>query len=189
MSLESRWPSVYAQLLQAGQVAERHLRDVADIEFTVENGRLFVNQMRKGRRSSWAHIRVQLQLLLEGAISPVDVLGRVRPADVAALLRPEITDTTGLKSLGKGLPVGGGAASGRLAFATAGVERQVAAGDPCLLVVRDVPHRELRSAIASAGVLATTGGLSCHTALACRSAGKPCVVGFSRGVLGREPAR
>jgi phosphohistidine swiveling domain-containing protein len=188
MSLESRWPSVYAQLLQAGQVAERHLRDIAEFDFTVVNGRLFVTQLWRSKRgmSPMAQIQVELQLLIEGAISTGDVLERIRPAVVAALLRPEITDTTGLKSLGKGLPVGGGAASGRLAFATADVERQVAVGDPSLLVVRDLSLHELEIASASEGVLATTGGHSSHTALLCGSARKPCVVNFKQGELGRE---
>ena len=146
--------------------------------------------------SPLAKMRIQLQLLTEGAITPEEILERIRPVDVAAFLRPEITDKTRLKALGRGLGTSGGAASGRIAFSSSALAQLMPAKDPSILVVRDWNH-EVRSATRDvrggvdpyAGVLATTGGISSHAALVCRQAGKPCVANFNQGVIAHQERR
>lgn len=186
MSLESRYPSVFEQLALAGEAAERHLRNVADLEFTFVNAQLFVIGVQKARLSKLANIRSQLELLVEGVITPEEVLERISPADIDGILTPEIVEKDSLNLLGNGLPAGGGCASGRIAFSAATVEKHQSTGSPIVLVVHDLSRRDARIAKSTAGVLATTGGISSHAALICRPLNKPCVVGFTRGSIASD---
>jgi phosphohistidine swiveling domain-containing protein len=183
-SIKSLPADLYEELMHCGEIAERYLCDRTEIEFTVENGQLFVCGVRKGKTSPIACIRVALQLMTEGIISPEDVLTRIKPEDVGALLCPEIVDGDRLKLLGRGQGVWTGAASGRIAFSPASVARFVSAGTSVILVVREFSYKEHGDAAkASTGVLSLVGGISSHAALFCRPLGKPCVVGFWQGIL------
>ena len=186
MSLESRLPAVYEQLLQAGGDAERYLRDIADIEFEFQDGRLYVLQIRSGKRTPLADIRVQIQFLTEGMITMEEFLGRIRPSNIAAILRPEIADATCLKPLGKGLPTGEGVASGRIVFWPPTNKRVGGLPSPYLLVMSDWHGEDTRLINASVGVLTTRGGVSSHAALVSRQLGKPAVVGFRQRRLSHE---
>ena len=186
MLLKSHLPLVYEQLLQAGAIAERYLRDLAEIEFEFQDGQAYVLQVRKGKRTPLADIRLQLQFLAEGMIAFEEFLGRIRPGNVAAILGPEITDVIRLKPLGKGLPAGVGAASGRIVFWPPRRERIGLLKGPYLLVMREWHGEDTRLIDASVGVLATIGGVSSHAALACRQMGKPGVVGFRQGMISRQ---
>ncbi len=178
-SIKSLPAGLYEELMQTGEIAERYLRDLAEFELTVDNGRLFVCGVRKGARSPLAHIRVTLQLMTEGIISPEDVLARIEPKDVEALLCPEIVDGDRLKLLGRGLGVWPGAASGRIAFSPDSVGHFASANFSSILVVHGFSYQEHGDAAsASTGILSTTGGTSSHEAIFSRQARKPCVVGF-----------
>ena len=176
--------------MHCGEIAERHLRDLAEFEFTVENGQLFVGDVRIGKRSPIAHIRATLQLMTEGIITPEDVLARLQPKDIEALLCPEIVDGDRLKLLGRGLGVWPGVASGRIAFSPDSVDHFVSANVPTVLVVHGFSYREHGDAAsASTGILSTTGGTSSHEAIFSRQARKPCVVGFRQWTVlpGTQP--
>ncbi|MEI7729365.1 MAG: PEP-utilizing enzyme [Verrucomicrobiota bacterium] len=186
MSLKSRCPSVYRDLLQAGEAAERWLRDCADIEFTFDNGALYVTSVRKARLLPLENTRVQLQLLVEGLTAPEEFLERIRPTDVAQFLRPEIVDKARLELLGKGLPAGGGAASGRIAIWRSEADDPVIPGCPPPLILSDRHAPSLHATKACAGMLTRMGGISSHAAMLCRQLGKPCIVGFQKGELSHE---
>jgi hypothetical protein len=193
MSLKSRCPSVYRDLLQAGEAAERWLRDCADVKFTFDNGKLYVTSVRKARLSSLGNIRVQLQLLAEGLITPEEILERIRPTDVAQFIRPEIVDKTRLELLGKGLPASGGAASGRIAIWRSKADEPVILCEPHPLILTDEQSRQdpsLRAIEACAGVLTHAGRFrnrfDSHEAMLCQQLGKPCIVDFPKGELRHE---
>ncbi|MEI7728098.1 MAG: PEP-utilizing enzyme [Verrucomicrobiota bacterium] len=190
MSLQSHWPSVYRDLVQVGEIAEHHLRDVADIEFTIVNGVLFVDSVRPAFISFQASIRTRLQLLTEGIITPEEFLERTRCVEVAALLRPEITDKTNLTLLGTGVAGSGGAISGKVVFATTSPARLKASRFPKILVV-DYYHHKVHEQVsrACAGVLELAGNFASHGALRCQADGTPCVAGWRNATFEVEERR
>src|ERR1041385_5210369 len=111
-SFQQRMPLAFQQLAKAAEVAEAHFQDVCDMEFSVQDGELYVLQTRPAKRSPIANLRFALQFLVEGKIAPHEVLRRVSHADIAAWLKPVITNPRALRHLGNGLPAGVGVATG-----------------------------------------------------------------------------
>lgn len=185
MSLKTRFPSIWRQLEQAGKLAERHFRDCVNMEFTFQNGQLFVEQCSPARIKATGIIQLYFQLLADEIITPEEVLERIEPTDVAVVLRPEIIDLSQLKLIGNGNPVSGGAATGRIAFSISEAQRLSLLGHPAVLVVTDVRRDQflaVRSNMVS-GVLDILGGISAHPAFCCRPVHKPCVVGFRKAKI------
>jgi phosphohistidine swiveling domain-containing protein len=178
-SFEQSMPSAFRQLANAADIAEKHFRDVCDIEFTVQNGQVFVLGVRPARRTPVANIRFALQFFAEGKIGPQEVLRRVAPSDVSIWLLPLIRNRRALRLVGRGLPASSGVATGKVVLQASDALNLAATKVPVILVRNEVSPGDLRGIMASQGVLTIRGGMSSHSALACRQMEKPCVCGFN----------
>jgi len=176
---EQRMPAAFQQLVEAGRIAEQHLRDVCDMEFTVQNDQLFVLEVRQGKRTPIANLRFALQFLAEGKIGPQDVLRRVAPTDIAAWLMPVITNASALRLLGSGLPACAGLATGTVAFQVSEVLESNDKGIPAILFRKETSMEDIPGIIRAQGVLTTRGGVSSHAAQDSRKLNKPCVTSYS----------
>lgn len=182
MSLEARWPLVYQDLKEAGDTAERLWRNAAQMEFVVDHGRVFVTHSWPARLPALGKLRTQLRLLAEGATTPEEFFARLSIADVTAFLRPEISSQFPLKLLATGLPISGGAVSGRAVFRPAGTKKRTAR-TPQILVTERWAGTSTQALAPMAGVLELSGGVVSHGAMTCRSMGKPCVAGLREARL------
>ncbi len=180
-SLEELMPEVYAQLHEIVIRLEKHYRDMQDIEFTVDNGQLFMLQTRTGKRTGFAAVRMAVEMLQEGLIDEKTALLRVQPNQIIQLLAP-IFDTKAKTEaaqnlVGKGLNAGPGAASGRAVFTTARAVELNKKGIPVILVREEASPDDFPGMVAAQGILTTRGGSTSHAAVVARGMGKPCVVG------------
>ena len=178
-TLEQKWPLVYQQLLKVQEIAEKHYKDVCDIEFTVQDGRLFVQSVCRARRNTIANLRFALQFLIEGRITPYEVLERISTDDVADLISSTIRDQESLPQLGRGLPANAGAASGLVVFHVRDALELSRTKSPFIYVREEVSPDDLPAMMAAQGVVTLRGGISSHAALICRQLRKPCVVAYS----------
>jgi pyruvate,orthophosphate dikinase len=201
-SLEELMPSVYAQLEDVYKKLESHYRDMQDIEFTIQSGKLYLLQTRTGKRTGFAAVKIACDMVEEGLIEPREAVGRVEANQIIQLLAPVFDPAEKQKAiqggrvLGRGLPAGPGAAAGRIAF---NAERAVemAAHDPVVLVRIETSPEDIAGMHRAAGILTTRGGLTSHAAVVARGMGRPCVVGagsikvdYGRGEMrseGHEP--
>jgi phosphohistidine swiveling domain-containing protein len=185
-SLERELPDVYQQLVQARNAIEDHFRDVCDIEFTVEKGRLFILNVRPAKRSGRASLRFALQFFSEGKIGIAEVLNRVRPRDIEEFIEPEIRNKSSLTLVGQGLPASSGAAAGKVVFNATDAIKLVRQGYSVLLARDEVNPEDMEAIRASQGVLTSRGGMTSHASLVCRALGKPAVCGFSQLRIGHD---
>jgi len=181
--LEQVFPEVYRQLLEVRQILEKHLKDMQDFEFTVERGKLYMLQTRNGKRTGLAAIRIAVDMVEEGLITPEEALKRVEPEQLNQLLRP-IFDPQALRQareekrvVAKGLPAGPGAAAGRVVFNAPDAEEWAARGEKVLLVRIETSPEDIKGMNAAVGILTARGGMTSHAALVARQMGKTCVVG------------
>lgn len=175
--LKTDFPDVYAQLVRLAEQLERRYRDMQDVEFTVERGRLYLLQTRSGKRTARAAVRIAADLVREGLISKEEALMRIEPSHLDGLLHRSIDENGPLDVVAEGLPASPGAASGRIAFdADTAVERSKT-GEPVLLVRPETTPDDIHGVIAAEGVLTTRGGMTSHAAVVARGMGKPCVCG------------
>lgn len=177
------FPEVYQQLLEVRRTLETHLKDMQDFEFTVERGKLYMLQTRNGKRTGLAAIRIAVDMVEEGLITPEEALKRVEPEQLNQLLRP-IFDPQALRQareekrvVTKGLPAGPGAASGRVVFNAPDAEEWAARGEKVLLVRIETSPEDIKGMNAAVGILTARGGMTSHAALVARQMGKTCVVG------------
>ncbi len=177
------FPEVYQQLLEVRRILETHLKDMQDFEFTVERGKLYMLQTRNGKRTGLAAIRIAVDMVEEGLITPEEALKRVEPEQLNQLLRP-IFDPQSLRqareakrAVAKGLPAGPGAASGRVVFNAPDAEEWAARGEKVILVRIETSPEDIKGMNAAAGILTARGGMTSHAALVARQMGKTCVVG------------
>jgi phosphohistidine swiveling domain-containing protein len=178
--LEHQLPDAYRQLVQAKESLEACFGDVCDIEFTIENGRLFILNARVAKRSGRANLRFALQFFSEGKIDTTEVLRRVRLTDIEDVVRPEIENKASLRLLGRGCPTCEGAATGEVVFDAPEAIRLTRQGRPVIFVKEEVNPEDMEAMRVSLGVLTARGGMTSHAALVCRGWGKPGVVGFSQ---------
>src|ERR1051326_5006193 len=196
--LEKTMPEAYASLVDVYQKLERHYRDMQDIEFTIQSGKLYLLQTRTGKRTGFAAVKVACDMVDEGLIEHREAISRVEANQIVQLLAPvfdaaeKSKATTGGRVLGRGLPAGPGAATGRIAF---NAERAVemARQDAVILVRIETSPEDIAGMHSAAGVLTTRGGLTSHAAVVARGMGRPCVVGagmirvdYARGELKSE---
>jgi pyruvate,orthophosphate dikinase len=181
--LEQVFPEVYRQLLEVRQILEKHLKDMQDFEFTVERGKLYMLQTRNGKRTGLAAIRIAVDMVEEGLITPEEALKRVEPEQLNQLLRP-IFDPQALREareakrvVAKGLPAGPGAAAGKVVFNAPDAEEWAARGEKVLLVRIETSPEDIKGMNAAVGILTARGGMTSHAALVARQMGKTCVVG------------
>jgi pyruvate,orthophosphate dikinase len=185
--LRKSMPDVYAGLVSVRNKLESHYRDIQDIEFTIERGRLFILQTRTGKRTGFASVRIALEMMAEGLITQHEAMLRIEPDAINHLLQPifdpeekrQVIADRGL--LARGLPAGPGAASGRVFFTAEAVER-AKAKDPkgsYILVREETSPEDIKGMRAASGILTSRGGMTSHAALVARQMGKVCVVGCS----------
>jgi pyruvate,orthophosphate dikinase len=176
-------PKIYGQLMKIRRALERHYRDMMDIEFTIEQGTLFMLQCRVGKRTAAAAIRIATDMVKERLIDSKQALARVDPESLNALLRPVFDDAAKAEAvragrrLTRGLNAGPGAATGRIAFHADDAERMAARGERVILVRIETSPEDIRGMHASDGILTARGGMTSHAALVGRQMGKVCVVG------------
>ena len=175
--LRSSLPQVYEQLVQVGQALERHYRDMQDIEFTVEDGTLYILQTRAGKRSGPAAIRIAVDAVNEGLISRDEALLRVTPDDLKALLYKRIDSSQIRRSLARGLAAAPGAAVGKVVFSTAEAVTLAKKDERIILVRPETSPDDIQGISAADGVLTSRGGLTSHAAIVTRAMGKPSVTG------------
>lgn len=183
-ALSATLPGVYEELLSAAATLERLGRDVQDIEFTVEQGRLWLLQTRSAKRSPQAAVRLALKLHQEGVIDAVEALRRVHPAHVEALLRPSLQPETRFSAtlLAKGLAACPGVASGR-AYSDVGAAIDAAEqGEDVILVRPDTSPDDVQGMLAARAIVTEVGGATSHAAIVSREIGRPAVVGCGTGV-------
>ncbi|HET9209363.1 MAG TPA: pyruvate, phosphate dikinase [Thermoanaerobaculia bacterium] len=182
VGLSADFPEAQRQLQEICDKLERHYRDMQDVEFTIQHGKLYMLQTRSGKRTGPAAVRVAVEMVEERVIDQREALGRVEPSQLAQLLAPELDAgekqraIAAGKLLTHGLPAGPGAASGRIAL-TAERAAEMAASGPVLLVRAETSPEDIVGMHASAGILTSRGGMTSHAAVVARGLGKPCVVG------------
>src|SRR5579871_2957639 len=176
-SMEEALPEVFGELRGVVNRLERHYRDMQDIEFTVERGRLYMLQTRNGKRTAKAALRVAVDLANEGLISKEEAVTRVDPASLDQLLHPTIDPTADRDVIAVGLPASPGAATGKIVFSAEEAERLGAAGEAVILVRDETSPEDIRGMDAARGIVTARGGMTSHAAVVARGMGRPCVSG------------
>jgi len=179
--MEKVFPEAYKELLEVLAKLETHYKDMQDVEFTIENGRLYILQCRAGKRTGLAAVRIALDMLDEGLIDEKTAITRIEADQVTFLLRPIFDEEARKKArsrlLAKGLPAGPGAASGRICLFSDEVKEKKAKWGKVLLVRHETSPEDVKGMEASEGILTARGGMTSHAALVARQRGKVCVVG------------
>ncbi len=175
--LEQEMPDVYRQFAETCQLLEKHYRDMQDIEFTIERGKLWMLQTRNGKRTAQAAIKIAVDMLEEGLISKEEAVLRVEPSQLDQLLHRRIDPAAELEVLAKGLPASPGSASGKVVFDADLAEKLGQEGEKVLLVRMETTPDDIHGIIAAQGVLTSRGGMTSHAAVVARGMGKPCVSG------------
>ncbi|MGB8274733.1 MAG: pyruvate, phosphate dikinase [Alphaproteobacteria bacterium] len=175
-SMEESLPNVFAQLQDMRSRLELHFRDVQDIEFTVQKGRLYMLQTRTAKRTAAAAIRIAVEMVDEGLINKEEALRRVEARSLDQLLHPTLDPKAERKIIVRGLPASPGAASGAVVFTAAeAVER--GAREPVILVRPETSPEDIHGMHAARGILTARGGMTSHAAVVARGMGRPCVAG------------
>jgi pyruvate,orthophosphate dikinase len=172
-------PNSHKELLKVRAILEKHFRDVQDIEFTIEDGKLWMLQTRTGKRTGFAAVNIAIDMVREKLISKEEAILRIPADDLSHLLAPifDAADEKKAKKMGSGLPAGPGAASGKIYFSAEEAVSAKARGEKVMLVRMATSPEDLRGMIAAEGILTTEGGASSHAALVARQMGKICVCG------------
>ena len=176
-SMERAMPEAYAELVRIYGLLERHYRDMQDMEFTVEKGKLWMLQTRNGKRTAKAALRIAVELASEGLIDEREAVNRVDPAALDQLLHPTIDPNAERKIVATGLPASPGAASGEIVFNSDDAEAAKKAGRKVILVRVETSPEDIHGMHAAEGILTTRGGMTSHAAVVARGMGKPCVSG------------
>ena len=176
-ALRRLMPHVYADLVEVCQRLERHFRDMQDIEFTVQEGMLYLLQTRSAKRTAPAAVRAAVEMVAEGLIDQREAVLRVEPEQIDQLLHPMIDPQAEVKVLGRGLPASPGAASGRVVFTAEEAVRRQESGVRVLLVRNETSPEDIRGMHAAQGIVTARGGMTSHAAVVARGMGKSCVVG------------
>jgi len=178
-SLERAMPKVYKQLVRIRNKLERHYRDMQDIEFTIQKGRLWMLQTRTGKRNGPAALRMAVEMMRSGFIRPATAVTRVTPAQLDELLHPILDPKAERKAdvLAKGLPAGPGGATGRLVFSAEAAVQWAERGEQAVLCREETNPEDVEGMRAAAAILTARGGMTSHAALVARGWGKCCIVG------------
>ena len=176
-SMETVLPEVYQEFSKITQLLEKHYRDMQDLEFTVERGKLWMLQTRNGKRTAKASLRIAVEMANDGLITKHEAITRVDPASLDQLLHPTIDPKAERKILASGLPASPGAASGEIIFTSDEAEALKAAGRKVILVRVETSPEDIHGMHAAEGILTTRGGMTSHAAVVARGMGKPCVSG------------
>ncbi|HQT78144.1 MAG: pyruvate, phosphate dikinase [Rhodospirillales bacterium 20-64-7] len=175
--LEQAMPQAYAELMKVRETLEKHYRDMQDIEFTVQQNKLYMLQTRNGKRTAAASLRMAVEMAREGLIDEAEAVRRVNPSSLDQLLHPMLDPKAPRTLLGKGLPASPGAASGIVVFSADEAESRAAKGEAVILVRIETSPEDIHGMHAARGILTTRGGMTSHAAVVARGMGRPCVAG------------
>jgi len=170
-------PRLYDELIGIRDTLERHYRDVQDIEFTVEGGKLYILQTRTGKRTAPAAVKIAVDMVKEGLIDKKTAVSRVEPEQVDRLLHPMFDPEAEKEVIAKGLPASPGAAVGKVALTAAEAVEMAEAGEPVILTRVETSPEDIAGMDAAQGILTQVGGMTSHAAIVARGMGKCCVVG------------
>jgi pyruvate,orthophosphate dikinase len=176
-SLERLMPEVFAELCAVYQKLEGHYRDMQDLEFTVQDGKLWMLQTRAGKRTANAALKIAVDMAREGLISQAQAIAMVDPASLDQLLHPTLDPAADRQVLATGLPASPGAASGAISFSADDAEALANAGKQVILVRVETSPEDIHGMHAAQGILTTRGGMTSHAAVVARGMGRPCVSG------------
>jgi pyruvate,orthophosphate dikinase len=177
MKNDPNLPGVYDQFLAVAQQLERHYKDMQDLEFTVQQGRLFMLQTRTGKRTGPAAVRIAVDMANEGLIDRATAVQRVEPAQLDQLLHPMIDPAATLDVLATGLPASPGAAVGKVVFDADEAQQLGQAGEKVILVRIETSPEDFHGMVEAQAILTARGGMTSHAAVVARGMGKPCVAG------------
>ena len=178
-SLERRMPEAFKTLVSIGARLEKHFRDMQDLEFTIQEGHLYMLQCRSAKRTSPAAVRAAVEMAKEGLITHDEAVCRVDPASLDQLLHPTLDPSAPKKLLARGLAASPGAAQGKVVFSADEAERRAGQGEAVILVRVETSPEDIHGMKAARGILTARGGMTSHAAVVARGMGKPCVAGCS----------
>ncbi len=176
-AMEEVMPGVYGQLVEAFKNLEKHYRDMQDIEFTVQGGKLWLLQTRNGKRTGHAALKIAVDMVREGLITKEEALQRIEPEALDQLLHPMLDPKAKKDVLTKGLPASPGAASGKVVFSADEAEAEGTAGESVILVRIETSPEDIHGMHAARGILTARGGMTSHAAVVARGMGRACVSG------------
>ncbi len=176
-SMEEVMPEVFAQLIAVFDKLEKHYRDMQDIEFTVQNNKLWMLQTRNGKRTAGASVKIAVDMVKEGLITKQEAIKRVDPLALDQLLHPTLDPKAAKTLIARGLPASPGAASGKVVFSADEAEEMTKRGEKVLLVRIETSPEDIHGMHVAQGILTARGGMTSHAAVVARGMGKPCVSG------------
>jgi pyruvate, orthophosphate dikinase len=176
-AMEESMPAIYKQLAEVRDKLERHYRDMQDIEFTVQRGKLWMLQTRTGKRTVHAALKVAVEMVKEKLIDEAEAVRRIEPQSLNQLLHPTLDPKADVKIFGRGLPASPGAASGVVVFTADEAEKKATEGHNVILVRVETSPEDVHGMHAARGILTTRGGMTSHAAVVARGWGRPCVCG------------
>ncbi|EJL26144.1 pyruvate, phosphate dikinase [Novosphingobium sp. AP12] len=179
LSMEESMPDAYGELAAVFELLEKHYRDMQDIEFTVERGKLWMLQTRSGKRTAKAALKMAVDMVEEGLIDEATAIRRIDPMALDQLLHPTLDPKASRDVLGKGLPASPGAASGAIVLDADTAEKRAERGDAVVLVRVETSPEDIHGMHAAKGILTARGGVTSHAAVVARGMGRPCVSGAS----------
>lgn len=178
-SLEEKMPAVFKEFVAFQQKLESHYKDMQDIEFTIQQGKLFMLQTRTGKRTAQAAVRIAVEMVSEGVIDKKAAILRVNPYSLDQLLHPQLDPNRKGSPIAKGLPASPGAVSGKIALSSQKAMEMKDAGIKAILVRHETSPEDIQGMDASQGILTALGGMTSHAAVVARGMGKSCIVGCS----------
>ena len=179
LSMEEAMPEAYGELAAVFELLEKHYRDMQDIEFTVERGKLWMLQTRSGKRTAKAALKMAVDMVGEGLIDEPTAIKRVDPMALDQLLHPTLDPKAPRDLLGRGLPASPGAASGSIVLDADTAEKRAEMGEAVILVRVETSPEDIHGMHAAKGILTARGGMTSHAAVVARGMGRPCVSGAS----------
>ncbi|HRJ11751.1 MAG TPA: pyruvate, phosphate dikinase [Alphaproteobacteria bacterium] len=189
-AMEEVMPDVFKELDRVRHVLEKHYRDMQDIEFTVQQGKLYLLQTRNGKRTAQAAIRIAVEMAEEKLITRDEAITRINPSALDQLLHPRLDPNAPRQLLTRGLPASPGAAVGKIYFSADDAETHANLGEPVVLCRIETSPEDIHGMYAAKGIITARGGMTSHAAVVARGMGRPCVVGagelqldYTRGAL------
>ncbi|MBZ9860547.1 pyruvate, phosphate dikinase [Mesorhizobium sp. CA15] len=176
-SLQKLMPDAFQAFVDISDRLEKHYRDMQDLEFTIERGKLWMLQTRSGKRTAKAALKIAVEMAKDGLITREEAVARIDPASLDQLLHPTIDPNAARDVIGTGLPASPGAATGEIVFSSSDAEDARAQGRKVILVRIETSPEDIHGMHAAEGILTTRGGMTSHAAVVARGMGKPCVSG------------
>ena len=177
LAMEEVMPDVFAELNRVRDKLEKHYGDMQDIEFTVQQGKLYLLQTRNGKRTAQAAIRIAVEMAEGGTITREEAITRINPSSLDQLLHPRLDPNAARQLLTRGLPASPGAAVGRIYFSADDAESHANLGEPVILCRIETSPEDIHGMYAAKGIITSRGGMTSHAAVVARGMGRPCVVG------------